>query len=99
MWEDGHSIKDIMKAQGIPDFQAPPPPPTLIDTFHTVDKLPSSNSLEPAPDDFQTPLPLSRNGGRLCERPFFTTSLTTLCSTENLETLYWSSRLRFSTLA
>jgi len=23
--QDEHSIKDIMKAQGIPDFQAPPP--------------------------------------------------------------------------
>jgi hypothetical protein len=30
--QDEHSIKDIMKAQGIPDFQAPPPIPSFIDT-------------------------------------------------------------------
>jgi hypothetical protein len=57
-----------MKAQGIPDFQAPPPIPTLIDALeamvrqahHTVDEIPSYDSfeplvvsnIEPAPDDF-----------------------------------------------
>ena len=66
--QDQHSIKDIMKAQGIPDFQAPPPIPKFIDTVeamvrqahHTVDELPSYDSfeppvvsnVEPAPDDF-----------------------------------------------
>jgi hypothetical protein len=47
-----HSIKDIMKAQGIPDFQAPPPIPKFIDTSHALDELPSYNSFDPAPDDF-----------------------------------------------
>ena len=58
--QDEHSIKDIMKAQGIPDFQAPPPIPKFIDTIeamvrqahHTVDELPSYDSFEPSPDDF-----------------------------------------------
>jgi hypothetical protein len=58
--QDEHSIKDIMKAQGIPDFQAPPPIPRLIDAaeamvrqaHHTVDEIPSYDSFEPAPDDF-----------------------------------------------
>jgi hypothetical protein len=31
-FQDEHSIKDIMKSQGIPDFQAPPPIPNFIDT-------------------------------------------------------------------
>jgi hypothetical protein len=39
--QDEHSIKDIMKAQGIPDFQAPPPIPKFIDAIEAVDELPS----------------------------------------------------------
>jgi hypothetical protein len=50
--QDEHSIKDIMKAQGIPDFQAPPPIPTFIDTTHAIDELPSYDSFEPSLDDF-----------------------------------------------
>jgi len=50
--QDAHSIKDIMKAQGIPDFQAPPPIPKFIDTVEAIDELPSYDSFEPAPDDF-----------------------------------------------
>jgi hypothetical protein len=58
--QDQHSIKDIMKAQGIPDFQAPPPIPKFIDTLEAIDDLPSYDSfeppvvsnVEPAPDDF-----------------------------------------------
>jgi hypothetical protein len=41
----------IMKAQGIPDFQAPPPIPRFIDTDHAIDELPSYDSFEPSPDD------------------------------------------------
>jgi hypothetical protein len=50
--QDSHSIKDIMKAQGIPDFQAPPPIPKFIDTALAIDELPSYDSFEPSPDDF-----------------------------------------------
>ena len=50
--QDEHSIKDIMKAQGIPDFQAPPPIPTFIDAVEAVDELASYDSFEPSPDDF-----------------------------------------------
>ena len=60
--QDAYSIKDIMKAQGIPDFfvrrglgvvgQAPPPIPKFIDTSQAIDELPSYDSFEPAPDDF-----------------------------------------------
>ena len=46
------AIKDIMKAQGIPDFQAPPPIPKFIDTVEAIDELPEYDSFEPAPDDF-----------------------------------------------
>jgi hypothetical protein len=49
--QDAHSIKDIMKAQGIPDFQAPPPIPKFIDTVEAIDELPSYDSFEPSPDD------------------------------------------------
>ena len=49
--QDEHSIKDIMKAQGIPDFQAPPPIPKFIDTVEAIDELPSYDSFEPSPDD------------------------------------------------
>ena len=52
--QDERPIKDIMKAQGIPDFQAPPPIPKFIDAAEAIDELPSYDSLEPAPDDFQT---------------------------------------------
>ena len=45
--QDAHSIKDIMKAQGIPDFQAPPPIPKFIDTVEAIDELPESASLGP----------------------------------------------------
>ena len=50
--QDAHSIKDIMKAQGIPDFQAPPPIPKFIDTVMALDELPSYDSFEPSPEDF-----------------------------------------------
>jgi hypothetical protein len=50
--QDAHSIKDIMKAQGIPDFQASPPFPKFIDTAQAIDEIPSYQSFEPAPDDF-----------------------------------------------
>jgi hypothetical protein len=50
--QDAHSIKDIMKAQGIPDFQAPPPIPQYIDTVEALDELPSYDSFEPALDDY-----------------------------------------------
>ncbi len=50
--QDAHSIKDIMKAQGIPYFQAPPPIPKFIDTLEALDELPCYDSFEPAPDDF-----------------------------------------------
>ncbi len=57
---DEHSIKDIMKAQGIPDFQAPPAIPKFIDTLEAIDEAPSYDSfeplvvsnVEPSPDDF-----------------------------------------------
>jgi hypothetical protein len=55
--QDAHSIKDIMEAQGIPDFQAPPPIPTFIDTSLAIDEIPYYDSFEPAPDDLKTPLP------------------------------------------
>jgi hypothetical protein len=50
--QDAHSIRDIMKAQGLPDFQAPPPIPQFIDTTEALDDNPSYDSFEPAPDDF-----------------------------------------------
>ena len=37
----------IMKAQGIPDFQAPPPIPKFIDTVEAIDELPAYDSFEP----------------------------------------------------
>jgi hypothetical protein len=49
--QDEHSIKDIMKSQGIPDFQAPPPIPKFIDTALALDEIPSYDSFEPSPDD------------------------------------------------
>jgi hypothetical protein len=50
--QDEHSIKDIMKSQGIADFRAPPPTLKFIDTTEALDELPSYDSFEPAPDDF-----------------------------------------------
>ena len=50
--QDEHSIKDIMKAQGIPDFQAPPPIPKFIDTAEALDELPLYDSFDPSPGDF-----------------------------------------------
>jgi hypothetical protein len=44
--QDQHSIKDIMKAQGIPDFQAPPPIPKFTDTALAIDGIPSYDSCE-----------------------------------------------------
>ena len=49
--QDEHSIKDIMKSQGIPDFQAPPPIPSFIDTSEAIDELPSYDTFEASPDD------------------------------------------------
>ena len=48
---DEHSIKDIMKSQGIPDFQAPPPILKFIDTVEAIDEIPAYDSFEPSPDD------------------------------------------------
>jgi len=50
--QDAHSIKDIMKSQGIPDFQAPPSIPKFIDTAQAIDEIPEYDAFEPAPDDF-----------------------------------------------
>ena len=50
--QDEHSIKNIMKAQGILDFQAPPPIPKFIDAVEAIDELPSYDSFEPSTDDF-----------------------------------------------
>jgi hypothetical protein len=49
--QDEHSIKDIMKAQGIPDFQAPPPIPKFICTTEALDELPAYDACEPFSDD------------------------------------------------
>jgi hypothetical protein len=46
------AIKDIIKSQGIPDFQAPPPIPKFLDTVEAIDEIPSYDSFEPVPDDF-----------------------------------------------
>jgi hypothetical protein len=46
-----------MKAQGIPDFQAPSPIPKFIHTVEAIDEIPSYDSFEPSPDDFKIPLP------------------------------------------
>jgi hypothetical protein len=50
--QDEHSIKEIMKSQGIADFRAPPSIPKFIDTSHAIDELSSYDSFEPTPDDF-----------------------------------------------
>ena len=50
--QDEHSIKDIMRAEGLPDFRAPPAIPKFIDTSQDTYELSSSDSFEPSPDDF-----------------------------------------------
>ena len=76
-----------MKAQGISDFQAPPPNPKFIDTALGIDELPSYDSFEPCPDDFCAPL-LSRRIRRRVTCPlFFATYLTPLLSDWSLGTL------------
>ncbi len=49
-FQDAHSIKDIMKSQGISDFQAPPPIPKFIDTVEAIDELPCYDPFQPNPD-------------------------------------------------
>jgi hypothetical protein len=41
-----------MKAQGLPDFQAPPLMPKFIDAQEAIEELPSYDSFEPPPDKF-----------------------------------------------
>jgi hypothetical protein len=50
--QDEHSIKEIMKAQGVPDFQVPPPIPKFINTTEAVDELPLYDLFDPSPGDF-----------------------------------------------
>jgi hypothetical protein len=50
--QDEHSIKDIMKSQGLKDFQAPPPIPKFVDTPEAIDEIPPYDSSETSPDDF-----------------------------------------------
>ena len=50
--QGAHSIKDIMRSQGIPDLQAPPPILKFMDTAEAIDEIPSCDSFEPSPDDF-----------------------------------------------
>jgi hypothetical protein len=38
--QDAHLIKDIMKVQGIPDFQAPPSIPKFIDAVEAINEPP-----------------------------------------------------------
>ena len=49
--QDEHSIKDIIKAEGLPDFRAPPAIPKFIDTSQDTYELSSCDSFEPSPDD------------------------------------------------
>jgi hypothetical protein len=46
------SIKAIMKSQGIPEFNAPPPIPRFIDALEAIDELPSYDPFDPPPEDF-----------------------------------------------
>ena len=41
---DEHSVKALMKAQSIPDFQAPAQNPTFIDAAEAIDEPPSHDS-------------------------------------------------------
>ena len=62
--QDTHTISDIMKAEGLPDFRALPAIPKFIDTSQAIDELSSCDSsssalaryggtgFEPSPDDF-----------------------------------------------
>jgi len=49
--QNEHSIKDILEAQGIPHFQAPPPIPKFISTTEALDELPNYDAFESSPDD------------------------------------------------
>jgi len=42
--QDPNAISAIMKAQGIPDFRAPPTIPKFIDTSDAIDELPDYDS-------------------------------------------------------
>jgi hypothetical protein len=46
------SIKAIMKSQGIPELNAPPPIPRFIDALEAIDELPSYDPFDPPPEDF-----------------------------------------------
>ncbi len=50
--QDEHSIKDMMKAQGLPDLQARPPLPKFIYAAEAIDELPACDSFKLSPDDF-----------------------------------------------
>jgi hypothetical protein len=41
-----------MKAQGIPDFRAPPPIPDYIDTSEAIDEIPDYDSFEVDPKNW-----------------------------------------------
>jgi hypothetical protein len=45
---DAHSIGDIMKAPGIPDFHASPHIPKFINVSHPIDELPPTTPLSPS---------------------------------------------------
>lgn len=68
-----------MTAQGTAEFRVPPPIPKLIDAAKAIDKLPSYDSVEPAPDDLEIPLPRLRDGGCAYRRLLFATLLPHLC--------------------
>jgi hypothetical protein len=63
--EVAHYIKDILKVLGIPDFQAPPPIPSFIDTSEAIDEFPdcgpSSFALTCYGETRSTPSPMSSN--------------------------------------
>ena len=44
--QDEYSIKDIMRAEGLPDFRAPPAIPKFIDTSQDTYELYSCDSFE-----------------------------------------------------
>jgi hypothetical protein len=43
------SIKEVMKSQGIPEFNAPPVIPRFIGALKAIDELPSYNRFDPPP--------------------------------------------------
>lgn len=49
--QDTFTIKDIMKAEGIPDYTAPPPIPRVIDTSAAIDQLINYDSFDTAPEE------------------------------------------------